>query len=100
MSNYSCLYCRKSLRPIFGYIPGYIRYDCNNHNYISVSFYINENNNCYAVRLYTVKNKISINSNLEKMYVYKENEYLVLPIDNNLTPENFEVKLKLYFTFQ
>jgi len=101
--NYLCRYCGKEAKVNCKNGNWFIQYQCNNHN-INVLFEFNE---WYKDNIRTVLGSF----NLYYIDIYDKNDYMELktntlwfpnykiPKDNNLTPENFEQKLKLYYTF-
>ena len=89
-----CPYCKEPLK--YEGIGIYAR--CDNHSKdIEVEFkYLY---NLYWIKIVKDKWQIYIYENYMELCkdYYRKN---ILPIDKNLTPENFEQKLKLYLTFQ
>jgi len=70
---------------------------CKNHGDINVVFYKDNSRICMYNRilpswyLYIIDNFMTLN---------KEQKTITILFDKNLTPENFEQKLKTYLTFQ
>jgi hypothetical protein len=110
--NLKCIYCGEELENV----KYYLQYCCKNHN-IDVSYYMREDGNgFYSVELENLKYSvvywcdkdmmaiiIYCNDNIDgedyNYFKYKK-ELAYISRDPNLTPENFENKVKLYLAFQ
>ena len=105
MSNI-CPYCKEVVSIDKKYLSETIYY-CDNHKNISVLISYN-NGFIYAnyIHLYNKEYEggyhIYVRVEENEMIVRDTNfsGLAILPIDNNLTPENFEKKIKTYLTFQ
>ena len=101
MKIISCPYCKTEINKIYENI-----FTCTNHNGIVVEIY-SPNENINYIRLYDIdfRNQIFIDKDSMSLFCSKKpvGDYAtrkaVLPIDSNLTPENFENKVKTYLTF-
>jgi hypothetical protein len=98
MKNIRCPFC--NLITTIRYITNNDLYTCSNHNNIKVIFDPIEKdfwlyNNLYWIYVDTNANIMRINNENDNSQSYK---YILF--DPNLTPENFESKLKLYLIFQ
>ena len=78
----------------------YCTYVCENHNNVMVQKY-NANYNADSIWLLNFPYIIIMRLKENKMFLYKGG-FLIMDsfIDRNLTPENFEQKLKTYLIFQ
>jgi hypothetical protein len=115
MKEYICKYCKKELT--YKYMDNYpiflfgffikLCYACDNHNHL-VLFLFNDFNKIAYIR-FLVENSMYIDidyiSNLMSINTHYNNGFddeicCKLSIDNSLTPENIENKIKTYLTFQ
>jgi hypothetical protein len=101
MNTYNCPYCDK-LCEIFGI--GYPYAECFEHKNTIVTTIFKEDYSIFSVRFFSTTEKdLSILSlylfNLTKIS-YNKKCIVFHFIDPNLTPENFEQKLKTYLTFK
>ena len=95
-----CLYCGNNTE--YTIYPDW--FACKNHGNVRAAYCINKkglfiiqrSSGFYVVNMYIKYNYMKILNNKEINVV----EVLKLPIDNSLTPENFNNKLKTYLTFQ
>jgi hypothetical protein len=102
MKNPTCPYCKKELT--FSYPENELHFVCKNHIGVDVVIPTDPYKHYWLsieFSPYSSRHEIYIQSN--KMYIVVLNGHIVhypIPFDPNLTPENFESKLKLYLTFQ
>jgi hypothetical protein len=103
MKYTTCPYCGLKLNFVDD------KYECMNHNYYPhfdnnkdiISFLLHLNNQINFIDIYedymkiTIINSVKIDAG-DLRGIYKP---IILPIDNNLTPENVKEKLKLYLNF-
>jgi len=99
-----CLYCGNALKYACTTIDNIGDWNiCKNHPLKVWLFAINHEitfvelkNNEYILRIDLKVNEMWLSTYDD----YFRNNILKLPLDNSLTPENFNDKLKLYLTFQ
>jgi hypothetical protein len=108
MKDYTCPYCEKPIDHFPGWdMFGGINFICRNHGIVIVRFKYSISDNSLLqidiyfqshlikykeISIYPVENKMKLIINYDNI--------IELPIDKNLTPENFEQKIKTYLIFQ
>lgn len=102
-----CPYCNNSINisSIFSLARNYIFddnyiFNCDNHPNIVELYYNELRKEIYSRKLYGKDYHIFINNNMHIIYNYNVSNEFVVPLDNSLTPENIEQKIKTYLTFQ
>ena len=103
--NPICPYCNKETININSNDLFKLQYGCKNHNiYVEFGF---ENRSCTYIELYNETKNIrcnifvgSIMHLYHRLAGYSCYGFKSLTYDVNLTPENFEKKIKTYLTFQ
>lgn len=93
-----CPYCKKytlECNGVYNAFLSYNQYKCINHK-LPVLLYSIDNFSIVLIRM----GNIIINYVGNVMFFYLNSSNIKLPIDNNLTPENIEQKIKTYLTFQ
>jgi hypothetical protein len=102
MNKVICPFCKQDLILTFDNSKqAIIIYDCVNHNIpVKLLFYKPSSTFFSIVIGKSHKLNLKILFFKNSMELYYNNLRLTLPMDNNLTPENFSNKLKTYLNFQ
>jgi hypothetical protein len=106
--EFTCPYCKNSLIKDEAF---HCSYYCKAHDGVTVKINFDYNNgeyNLYCTEIYNLKYCIIQYPDLDDMCIKRLYKYLddysyflfSVPKDPNLTPENFEQKLKTYLNFQ
>ena len=106
--DFICPYCNK-ITTTYNYLMAVSSFNaewksrssCINHD-INVGFWHNNSNEIDEINLYNVKYAVNIFLSKNNMVIYYNHHLsnISIPIDNNLTPKNFEEKIKTYLIFQ
>ena len=94
-----CPYCHSTTKTLY-ICSDWFR--CKNHNNIIVEW-CSIDNNIICTHLYNKTHWLNILHTENIMYFFKRNgesETVYIPFDKNITPKNFEEKLKTYLIFQ
>jgi hypothetical protein len=102
----SCVYCKNRIH-FTNTFSSLVWWFCENHNNIEVYFEYNADYGDLSVRFkvldseYYVWKYIRKSNSIRNITVCKDSlgELIRLPYNKDLTPENFEEKLKLYLNF-
>ena len=102
ISNVICPFCNKEIENFSDQFFQYLMFQCNNHKNDVYIVYSDEKLDYYVIsykdyRIFIYKDdEREGDMNIE----HKLNKIISLPVDNTLTPENIDTKLKTYLTFQ
>jgi hypothetical protein len=102
MNNiYHCAYCNSKLKKYKTTLSWNKWWKCDKHK-IKVLFYYEDNElNTICIESLDSNYILYIRFDENKAYLFYDNdEHIEIPIDPNLTPENFLNKVKTYMNFQ
>jgi hypothetical protein len=101
--SFNCLYCKKELTKDSYFDDIYY---CSNHKNIFTIYSIENDNNIFYIEMRNSKYCIIQYPELKSMVIIERcygncfDFLLKTTLDSNLTPKNFENKLKTYLNFQ